>query len=150
MNVSRWLVYCHTHCDLPLDYRYHKFFHQSYVTYLFKNNKDNLTVLDISASKLKVLHVAFKCGWSTLIMIPDKTHFFHRSSLAKKDTWNPGSLFGLFTLDVLLCTENVVSLAWIDRILIWRHACLYNQWHYMSIVSIYIYAKETTFSVHRE
>ena len=39
MNVYRWLVYCHTHCDLPLDYRYHKFFHQSYVTYLSKNNK---------------------------------------------------------------------------------------------------------------
>ena len=49
-----------------------------------------------------------------------------------------------------LCTtpmlETVVSLAYIDRISIWRHSCLYDQWRHMRILPIS--AKETTFSVH--
>ena len=50
------------------------------------------------------------------------------------------------SLNALQFTGNVVNLAQIDRILIWRHSRLYNQWRHMQILSIY--AKERKFSVH--
>jgi len=50
-----------------------------------------------------------------------------------------------FTPDALQYKENVVSLAEIYKICIWRHWLYRREWHHMRILTIY--AMEKTYSV---
>ena len=55
-----------------------------------------------------------------------------------------GCIISRVPIDVLQCTEKVVSL---ERLIITRHSRLYNQWCHMRFVSINL-SEETTFSIY--